>query len=632
VSTTNPFVPTPPKAGAPSPVKDYRNGAAGFIQWAEDNVFIKIFPMGFTTAAYVPLSSIAASTPYNGVSTKEYNRIWEEQKDEIRRALIMEKGRFKHRLLVFCWMRGEGKSVIACLLQLWKFFCFPKQMIVLGANSKDQTKFVHYDVMTELIMNSPRLLGLVGEKNIQTNEIRLRDSRGYVMSTIRTISSFSGIVSNITGYTFSEMFDMKNPKYFVQLDGSIRNIPNAFGVIDSTVSNKQHVLYKLYESSSKGLDDTTFFSYRSSPHAELKDYWNPNQSDSQLASYRAKFPFGEFERYFQNLWSAGTERVFSPEVIQSIRYIGADGLLGQHEKIMDLVSKQQQILDNIDKLAARQLSKEEIELDNSSTMKALENRLWPINRECSMSAGAGRVRPVSASELMRLGDLFDTDWCVVTGLDRADPMKERTGARTILSCVAKGLIGSRSDVEMARTLVASQEVPFYIYILLYLRSISDHSAEVIKSETLDLQAEYNGIDMFTSERWGAWDFPNWCEEHDIPVELVYPTYDKQKIAFFELFIACRDGRFKAPIVPFGGHKMDDLLQEEMSVFDHNPDPPKWFGSPEKKEKYGIQDDSIYSIGWGIYGGRALTIDNFRSIKGTVFFGDFFKDKTLSGKY
>jgi hypothetical protein len=219
----------------------------------------------------------------------------------------------------------------------------------------------------------------------------------------------------------------------------------------------------------------------------------------------------------------------------------------------------------------------------------------------------------------------------MTGLDRADPMKERTGARTVLSCIAKGLVNSRSDPERYRNM-EGQAVPFYIYVLLYLTPIVDHSAEVIKTELLNLQSEYSGLEVFTSERWGAWDFPVWCEENDIPCELVYPTYDKQKIAFTEFFIACRDGRFKAPKLPVPGYKMDNLMFEEMSVFDHNPDPPKWFGSPEKAEKYGIQDDSIYSIGWCIYGGRSLTMDNFRSIKGNTFFGDFYPDKTMRGRW
>jgi hypothetical protein len=119
----------------------------------------------------------------------------------------------------------------------------------------------------------------------------------------------------------------------------------------------------------------------------------------------------------------------------------------------------------------------------------------------------------------------------------------------------------------------------------------------------------------------------------IACELVYPTYDRQREAFTEFFIACRDGRFKAPSVPVKGSKgQSDIFREELSVFDHNPDPPRWFGSPEKKEKYGIQDDSVYSVAWGIHGGRELTIENFREIRGSTFFGSFHPDRSLLGRY
>jgi hypothetical protein len=88
--------------------------------------------------------------------------------------------------------------------------------------------------MRDIILNSPDLLMEVGgARNIQEKQIHIKNELNKVESFIRAISSFSGIVSNITGYTFSEIFDMKNPKFFVQLDGSTRNIPNALGVIDS---------------------------------------------------------------------------------------------------------------------------------------------------------------------------------------------------------------------------------------------------------------------------------------------------------------------------------------------------------------------------------------------------------------
>jgi len=63
---------------------------------------------------------------------------------------------------------------------------------------------------------------MVGRKNIQEKQIRLRDKENRTVSFIKCVSSFSGILSNITGYAFSEIFQMKDPEFFTQIDGSIR--------------------------------------------------------------------------------------------------------------------------------------------------------------------------------------------------------------------------------------------------------------------------------------------------------------------------------------------------------------------------------------------------------------------------
>ena len=318
---------------------NYRDGAEGMIQWCEDFIYIPIYPEGSDIAIWTPMHSLP--TEKNADTGKSYRYIWEGQKEVLREALRMENKRFIYRLIVLCWMRGEGKSLLACLIQLWKFFNWPRQQIMLGANSKDQIKFVHYDIMRDIIINSPKLLRRVGGKrNIQEKEVRLKDSLGNVRSIFRSISSFSGIVSNITGYTFSEIFDMKKPKFFTQLDGSIRNIPNALGIIDSTVSEKTHILYQLFINYTQGKTTTVFFSYRYSKEGLPEDYWNPNMDKAQLDDYRAKFPFGDYERYFLNLWSAGTQRVFTEEMVEMTKYLGIDGqLLNSADMIKELEKK-----------------------------------------------------------------------------------------------------------------------------------------------------------------------------------------------------------------------------------------------------------------------------------------------------
>ena len=56
-----------------------------------------------------------------------------------------------------------------------------------------------------------------------------------------------------------------------------------------------------------------------------------------------------------------------------------------------------------------------------------------------------------------------------------------------------------------------------------------------------------------------------------------------------------------------GQKKEDILEEEALLFDHDIK-TKWFGSSEKFQKFGIQDDTMYSLGWCIYGGRTVSPD------------------------
>jgi len=58
---------------------------------------------------------------------------------------------------------------------------------VLGANSKEQTKFVHYDIMRDIILNSPPLLNVIGLRNVQEKDIRLKDSKGRIVSTNKSV-------------------------------------------------------------------------------------------------------------------------------------------------------------------------------------------------------------------------------------------------------------------------------------------------------------------------------------------------------------------------------------------------------------------------------------------------------------
>jgi hypothetical protein len=607
------------------PMAEYRQGGEGCAAWIEDYCYIPIYPHGGDIAVWCRVGELP-HTPHP-VTGKSYWDMWCHQKEILQEALRMEDGQFVYSLIVLCWMRGEGKSLVACLVQLWKFFLWTRQQIMLGANSKDQTKFVHYDIMRDILLNSPELHALIGDRNIQEKEIRLTDVSGNIRSIIRSISTASGIVSNITGYTFSEIFDMKKPKFFVQLDGSIRNIPNALGVIDSTVSEKTHILYSLYEGAAKKKTKRVFFSYRFSADGKEGDYWNPNMTQDQLNDYREKFPFGEFERYFLNKWSAGQMIIFSEDMIEETKLVGIDGLVGNRLLLKQTLESKYRLKKNMDLVLSKGFSDDATEM--ASKIETLERRfvrfesaLYPLRDNF------GGARTALGSDLSKLTDVFDTDWAVVAGADFGDPYAVAGLARTILVVVAKGLIGSRTNPYLSLT---EGETAKFLYVVLLALNISNHSVDLVKDMLEIAHNEYGGIDSFCSERYGTWDMEKWCKDRGIAFTPIFPTYERQRDGFKEVLMAVREGRWKCPELSLQGSKGEDLRDEEMSVFMHDSG-KRWFGSPEKMEKYGIQDDFMFATCWGMYGGRMLGVENFRARKGNKFWGVLINGEGLLGDY
>lgn len=609
----------------PIPIREqdeYLKGGEGFIKWCEDFVHCPITVPNTEGSIWVPMADLPEEK--HPITGRSYTYMWEAQKDILVKALEMKDGQFKHRLIVFVWPRGDGKSAIACLVQCWKFMCFPKQQIVLGANSKEQTKFVHFDIIRDMIINSPRLHQIVGRKNIQDKDISLRVG-GNVLSTIRPISSFSGIVSNITGFTFSEMFDMKKPKFYNQLAGSTRNVPNALGVIDSTVSVKGHILHDLYQAHMGGKVKQLFFSYRYSLNARQEDYWHPNQTNDQLEFYQSTMTPNEFAQYFKNLWETGVRRLFTDAMIEATNYVGVDGQLGGDRIIQDVLER---------KMLAIKEMEEDIrkgfvtQRRNEAAIREAGARLLPITNYYELKSAYGMPQMAPVKALEALGNLYNTDWAISVGLDRADPLKNdpTQGANTIITVVAKGLPNSKNI-----SITDLPDVPNYIYFLLHLKMVESSDLNDIKTELLLIKETYDGIDSLGSERWGTWDMISWCEANEIPLEIISTAYDTQKTVFSALFLLYHQGRFKTPPIVQPGAKGPDILKEESGIFDHDPK-RKWYGSPEKETRNGVQDDSVYSLAYSIFAGRELNVGAFRSRTGAQFWGISVPNGNTIAKY
>ena len=613
----------PGLAVKPASMVDYRNGGEGFTQWVEDNVWLPIYPPGSKISKWCAVKDLPRTPDLD--TGRSYWSFWEEQKAVMREALRMVDGRFVYRLIILCWMRGEGKTYLNCLFQMWRFFCWPKQLIVLCANSKDQTDFISYNTIKDIINNSPNLRKIVGARNIQKKSISMKDKNKNVTSTIMSVTSFSGIFSNITNYSFTEIHEMKNPEFFQQVHGSIRNIPNALGFIDSTVSPKDHILYRQYEAFEKGQDPTIFFSYRFSKLADFYDYWHPLNTQVQLDSYRTTFFPGAFDRYFKNLWTVGADKVFESYMIEGINYFGVNRSVLNQGRVFEILKERQKLLEQYDVMKSRG---SDLDIpDNRTVLGLMERELWPVGDEYTLyNQQFNQPQMASSDILSRLSDLYDTDWAIIAGIDRAQPMKMRTSARTIFVVIAKGLAGSRSSLGSS-----ALAVPNYIYLLLHLSAIPDHSVEGLKAEILMANDEYDGVDLVSSETWGVFDMVEWCENIGLTLDMVTNTYPKQVAAFTELYQVISTGRFKAPPTAIPGSRSTDVLIEELGMFDHDEE-TRWFGSPEKRRKRGVQDDSVYAVGLCIWGGRFITVDDFRPRTSAPYFGTAVNDRGNLGKY
>lgn len=615
---------------------EYRNGGEGMIKWVEDMVCMPIYPAGSSIPTWVPMNDLPKKrVPETG---RSYYDMWQYQKEVLVECLQMKNAKFKYRLIVFCWMRGEGKTAIGpVLINLWKFFCWPKQTIVLGANSKDQTKFVTFDQMTAVVQNSHQLLKLLGgPDNILpgNQELRLRDSHNNIVSKIKAITTAQGILSNITGYSFSEMFQMKRQELFSQLDGSMRNVPNALGVIDSTVSAKDHLLYRLYKTWIKGNDPHLYFSYRCSREAKSSDFWHPLMTPDQLKSYKAKDIDGSFDRYFRNVWGVSKDRYFDEELVDAIYYIGAKSRPGDHEALLRNIRWRNKIRDNIDSFsgrgnpATRGLA---IKESKRERLEMIEADMVPFDSLARYHEEDGISMMMPASSLDDVGQYYDTDWVIIGGLDRSDPLRKgkRTNARTVMTFLAKGLPGSKKNPDMWRYGTTD-----YLYVIVWAHTMVAETGSHIKESLSAVHEEYGGIDMFCAERYGMFDILEWCGDNDIPCDHVHPTYKMQHVAFSELHRIMKAGGLKAARFRVPGSKGPDIVEEELKHLDHldKGDNRGWFGSSEKGQTHGIQDDFCFALVWGIFGGRKLVPDDFRPIGGKPFLGMSIQDKSLYGKY
>ena len=587
----------------------YRFDPKGPETWIEDHIRVFITDVLTGQQSWVSVGKLP-DTPHP-VTGRSYKQMWERQKLEIIRPAMSrdEHGHLKYHTVILCVPRGEGKSFVNCMLMLYRFFVFPKQLIVLGSNSRDQSKFSLYDIMRDMCLNSPQLLHILGDKGVREKSIILTDRQGNTVSSIATVSTFTGILSNITACAFSEFF-LSEPsgKFFTQLDSSRRNIPDSQSFIDSTVSTRDHMLYRMYEAATSGKDPGIFFYYRDS-EGRQEDFSHPMMTQAQLDSFRVKFLPSEFERFFLNKWSGDIGKFFTRPMIEAMRWLSEPS----HADLMRKVT-------TLHKLKQSELPRE-------AEIRGIMSELQPLPYSLSDN---GHPRDADQIDLSVLSDKYDTHFALGVGIDMSDALKDdlTAGARTIVTLIAKGLIGSRSNPTLWQGVDKSKLN--FIYFVLSLRHIEDAELTSVIWRIERYLDSFNFIYSICGERYGLAGLRAWAVERDQNIELIAPTKGVQKASFNMLYQSVSTGRFKVPELAVPGYVEDDVFREELKVFQYDSS-KTWYGSPYKDSANKQQDDTVFATALGMYGLRDAGPDDFVDFSNT-FMGTVIQPDDLVGIY
>lgn len=506
-------------------------------------------------------------------------RPWSVQREAIEGALtVNEKGDFKHKIAILSWSRGEGKTLVVSILTLFFFFNGYSETIILAGNTKDQSTFTHYDLCKSIIQHTPKLRRTPGLE-IKEKYIALKTGPKEMFSTMRAVPTSVGLLPGTTRAVFTELHNLQDTKFFYDLWSSLRNVPNAMVLVDTTVARPGHLVHNLWQTFVKGEDPKIYFHHYADKH------YNPEMTEEELNHFRQTMPEILFNMYFRNRWEDAAGSLFPVERITEIGVCGLDGKPGPPTAEL--------------RAHVKELREWEVKRNNyqrggidiaymTREIQAMERRLVPVSSIYKL--------PATGADLEKIGRTFGCNFIIGVGLDRALRQSKHPG-RTVMSCVARGVI--------------TQETSMYFLLDMFIPD--DATLPVLADKFLDWSREYGWIDKVAVETYSSQDFYDWVSDKALSAEFCSPTYAKQKPIFFSMSNILDSGQFKSPPVPYytdddgniyrGFTNGNDVFRDELEMFNYIPGETEKtgkFGSPEKHKKSGVQDDTIYSVGWGIY--------------------------------
>jgi hypothetical protein len=264
-------------------------GSAGFWHWIED-----VQPMIQATRGWTVYSAPSA-------------RI----KAEIDAAL---SGAYS--TIVFCWPRRHGKTVVACLIAMWRWMAFGAQQIGVVSNSAQQTSDTSFRLMRQVIERTPFLSKMLraGVIEVSATEIKLPKVGATITALTSNPAQLYG--RKLSVGMISELHASRTDEAYQTIASSTIDTAGSLVLIDSTVGPKTSPLYGLYQAATSGKDPSICFShiwYRDLEHAVAE---GPAWIDEQrLRSRAAQMLPAEFAMMHCNQWTDGSSSVFPEAVI-----------------------------------------------------------------------------------------------------------------------------------------------------------------------------------------------------------------------------------------------------------------------------------------------------------------------------
>lgn len=227
------------------------------------------------------------------------------QRDDIRTAL--DGG---YRTAIFLWPRRHGKTLVVALIVLWRFVSRESQTECLVSNSANQSVAACFRLVSGIIRHTPALLRLIGAKNIQTEKILFPSLDNIIEALPSNPAALIG--RKVSVAQDSELHAARDAQVFDAMASSTGDSAEGLVLVDSTVGSRSGVLYRLTGLVERGEDPATFVSYRS--YVDLADALERSPawiSRPWLVSRSKQMLPAEFSRYHLNLWSSGSNALFS---------------------------------------------------------------------------------------------------------------------------------------------------------------------------------------------------------------------------------------------------------------------------------------------------------------------------------